>query len=122
MATSKSPRTVEEYIAQFPAETQKLLKQLRKTMRAELPKADEVVSYGIATYKMNGKAVTYFAGFKEHVSVYPIPQGSAAFQKQVEKHQTGRGTLQFPLDEPLPLAFIRKATRYRLKATRAKSK
>jgi uncharacterized protein YdhG (YjbR/CyaY superfamily) len=122
MATSKSPKTVEEYIAQFPAGTQKLLKQIRKTMRAELPNADEVISYGIATFKLNGKAVIYFAGFKDHVSVYPIPQGSAAFQKQVEKYQTGRGTLQFPLDKPLPLAFIRNATQYRLKATLAKSK
>lgn len=122
MATSKSPKTVEEYIAQFPAKTQKLLKQIRKAMRTELPKTDEVISYGIATFKMNGKPVIYFAGYQDHVSVYPVPKGSAAFQKQVERYQTGKGTLRFAVDKPLPLAFIRKAAQYRLKATQAKAK
>lgn len=120
MATSRSP--IEKYIVQFPAGTQKLLKQIYRTMRAELPKVDEVISYGIPTFKINGKAVIYFAGFRDHVSVYPIPRGSAAFQKQVDKYQTGRGTLRFPLDKPLPLAFIRNAAKYRLKATLARTK
>jgi uncharacterized protein YdhG (YjbR/CyaY superfamily) len=121
-STMPVAKTVAEYIAQHPANVQKLLKEIRRTMRAELPDAVEVISYGIPTFKAGGKSVIYFAGFKDHVSVYPVPEGSATFQKQVDKFQTGRGTLQFPLDKPLPLAFIRQVTRLRQKDVESKLK
>lgn len=114
-------KNIDEYLAQFPASTQRLLKQIRRTMKAKLPlNAVEMISYGIPTFKIDGKSIIYFAGFKDHVSVYPVPGGSAAFEKQVAKYRTGRGTLRFPLDKRLPLAFIGQVTKNRMKAAEEK--
>ena len=108
------PKNINEYIKNFPAGTQKTLKQIRATIKKITPAAEEVISYGIPAFRLNERALIYFAGWKEHVSIYPVPKDKA-FQKEVENYQTGKGTLQFPLDKPLPLKVITKAVKLRVK-------
>ena len=98
--------SIDEYIATFPKDVQKILKQIRKTIKTAAPKADEKISYGIPTFTMNNKYLIYFAGWKNHVSIYPIPTGSTAFNKEISKYAAGKGTLKFPLDKPIPLKLI----------------
>lgn len=115
-----APATVDGYIRSFPVTTQKLLKQLRKTIRAAAPKAEESISYGIAGYKQNGILI-YFAGFANHVSVYPAPRTAPEFKKELAAYKGGKGTLQFPLDKPLPLDLVQRIVRYRLVQNESKA-
>jgi uncharacterized protein YdhG (YjbR/CyaY superfamily) len=106
--------SVDEYIATFPEETQKLLSEVRAAVRAAAPDASEKISYGIAAFELNGKYFIYFAGWKNHISIYPIPSGSDAFNKKVSQYADGKGTLKFPLDEPLPKRLISQIIKYRV--------
>jgi len=106
--------SVTEYIASFPEETQKALQEVRKIIKSIAPDAIENISYQIAAFRVNGKNFVSIAGWKEHISMYPIPAGSEAFNKQIAKYTSGRGTLKFSLDEPLPLKLIEKAIKYKL--------
>jgi len=109
MKSSKvSFKSIDEYIATFPENVQKILEELRGTINAAAPEAEEKISYNIPTFTLNGKYLIYFAGWKNHISIYPIPTGSEAFNKQVSKYVEGKGTLKFPLDKPLPLKLITK--------------
>lgn len=105
--------SVEEYIRSFPPATQALLKQIRKTIRAAAPDAEEIISYGIAGYKQQGMLI-FFAGFSNHVSVYPAPRTAPSFKKELDRYKGGKGTVQFPLNEPLPLDLIKRMVKYRL--------
>src|SRR5687767_10104622 len=96
------PATVDDYIKTFPADVQSRLEKIRKTIKAAAPKAEELISYGIAGYKYKGILI-YFAGFKNHVSVYPAPRTAEPFKKKLAAYQGGKGTVQFPNDEPIPL-------------------
>lgn len=116
----KPAHSVEAYIAQFPLPTQRLLRQLRKTIRSAAPKAEECISYGIAGYKQNGVLI-YFAGFQHHVSVYPAPRTDPAFRKELMGYKGGKGTVQFPLDSPLPLELVERMVRFRLKQNESKA-
>ena len=100
------PKTVDEYISGFPEDTQKILKQIRKTIKEVLPDAEETISYDIPTFKMNGTYVVYFAGYKNHIAIYPLPKSSKALSKALEPYKKGKGTAQFPLDKQIPLALI----------------
>ncbi len=100
--------TVDDYIAGFPPQTQKLLQQIRDIIRATAPDAREKISYKIACFELNGRNLVYFAGWKKHVSLYPIPAGGEAFERQIARYAGGRGTLKFLLDEPLPVRLIEK--------------
>ena len=111
---TKKFTSVEEYIASFPEQTQKGLEEVRAVIKSVAPDAVENISYQIAAFKVNGKNFVSIAGWKEHISIYPIPAGSKAFNKQIAKYASGRGTLKFPLNEPLPLKLIEKAIKYRL--------
>ncbi len=111
--------SVDEYIRSFPPATQTLLKQIRKTIRAAAPDADEMISYGIAGYKQYGMLI-YFAGFANHVSVYPAPRSAHAFKKELDRYKGGKGTVQFPLNEPLPLDLIKRIVAYRLAENKEK--
>ena len=107
--------TIDEYIAGFPEATQKSLNKLRSTIRKVVPKAEETISYGIPTFKINGRYVIYFAGYKNHVSVYPAPRENPEFKKELAVYKGGKGTVQFPLDKPLPLDLISRMAAFRLK-------
>lgn len=114
METAK-PTTISAYIATFPAGTQSLLRVLRKTIKAAAPGAEEAISYGIPTFRLNNRYLVYFAGFKKHVSVYSAPAANKGFEKDYEPYYTsGKGTIQFPLDKPLPLELITKIVKYRI--------
>jgi uncharacterized protein YdhG (YjbR/CyaY superfamily) len=106
--------SIDEYIASFPADVQKILEELRSTIKAAAPEAGEKISYGIPTFTLNDKYLIYFAGWKNHISIYPIPTGSEAFNKEVSQYVAGKGTLKFLLDKPLPLKLITKIVKLKV--------
>jgi uncharacterized protein YdhG (YjbR/CyaY superfamily) len=109
-------KTVNEFIDSFEGETHAALKKLRQLIKQSIPKAEEVISYNIPCYKIDGKYLIYFAGYAKHVSVYPIPKKyPISFQKEIDKYKAGKGTLKFQLDKPLPVEFIQKVINYHLK-------
>ena len=113
---SNSPvvKNVDEYIASFPKATQKLLHQLRKTIRKAAPQAEEVISYQMPAYNFYGRLV-YFAGYEKHIGFYPMPSAIEQFKGQLADYITSKGTVQFPLDRPLPVPLITKMTAFRVK-------
>lgn len=111
--------SVDAYISSFPPSTQTPLRQIRKTIRTTAPDAEEIISYGIAGYRQNGILI-YFAGFANHVGVYPAPRTDPAFKKELEQYKGGKGTVQFPLDKPIPLDLIKRMVKYRLQQNEEK--
>jgi uncharacterized protein YdhG (YjbR/CyaY superfamily) len=118
-------KSVDEYIAAQPDAVQAVLGLVRRTIRKAMPGADEVISYKIPTYKLNGRAVLYFAGWKEHYSVYPasVPL-VAAFKDELAPYQVDKGTIRFPLSQPVPVKLIEHIAKFRAQeaAARAKAK
>jgi len=106
--------SVDEYIATFPPDMQRKLEEVRATIHAVVPEAREKISYQIGAFELNGKNLISFAGWKHHISIYPIPSGSESFDKEVSQYADGKGTLKFPLAKPLPLNLIRQVVEYRL--------
>jgi len=120
MATQK-PTTIDEYIAGFPEDTQRMLEQVRSTIKGAAPGTEEKISYGIPCITLNGKYLVYFAGYKKHIGVYPVP--GKGFEKDFAPYKTsGKGTIQFPLDKTLPLKLIKKITKFRIEQNLAKEK
>jgi uncharacterized protein YdhG (YjbR/CyaY superfamily) len=113
------PKSVDAYIAGFPAHVQLVLQRIRRTIRAEAPRAEEVISYGIPMFKFDTPLV-YFAAFKKHVGFYPPVVGSTALLKQAAPYKGPKGNLKFPLDEPMPYELIRRLVRARLRAVGGK--
>jgi len=112
--------TIDEYIAHFPKEVQKKLKEIKKLIRKEAPGATEALKYGIPTFVLNGNLV-HFAAYKNHIGFYPAPSGLSAFKKEIAKYKSSKGAVQFSLDEPLPLTLISKIVKFRVKENLAKS-
>jgi len=110
--------SINEYVATFPQATQKVLKELRAAIKAAAPGAREKISYQIGAFELNGRNLVHFAGWKNHVSMYPIPSGTEAFQKELTPYKAGKGTLKFPLDKPLPLKLISKIVKFRVAESR----
>ena len=108
-------KSVDDYIKTFPVDVQKILKSVRKTIKEGVPDAEETISYQIPTFKLKGKYVIYFAGWANHISVYPKPRSNDALTKQLSIYKGGKGTVQFPLDKPMPLSLIKKIVKYRVK-------
>ncbi len=113
--------SVPEYIASFPPRQRTLMKQLRSLIRKTAPQADEVISYGIAGYKYNGMLV-YFAGYEHHVGFYAGKAPLEVFKKELAKFKTGKGSVQFPLDQDLPLPLLRKMIEFRVEQNESKAK
>ncbi|HRH49932.1 MAG TPA: DUF1801 domain-containing protein [Panacibacter sp.] len=113
---------VEAYIKSFPAEVQIVLNQVRETIKANAPEATESMSYGMPAYKTNGRPLVYFAAFKQHIGFYATPTGHTKFAKDLSKYKQGKGSVQFPLDKPMPLALIKRIVVFRAKENLAKSK
>jgi len=97
---------IDEYIVEFPKEVQAMLQQIRATIRKVAPKAEEAIKYAIPTFVWNGKNLVHFAAFKNHIGFYPTPTGIDSFKKELSKYKQGKGSVQFPLDEPMPLKLI----------------
>lgn len=115
-------QSIDEYIAACPPESQAYLSEIRKLIHALVPEAKEKISYQIACFELNGMNLIYFAGWKKHVSLYPLPAGSEAFERQIAKYVDGKGTLKFPLAEPLPLKLIERDIKLHLEANKKKTK
>jgi uncharacterized protein YdhG (YjbR/CyaY superfamily) len=107
------PKDVDAYIHGFPEKIQKLLDQVRTTIRDAAPEAEEVISYGMPAFKMNGILVWY-AAFSKHIGFYPMASGILAFQKELSSYKGAKGSVQFPLHKPLPLELISEIVKYRL--------
>jgi uncharacterized protein YdhG (YjbR/CyaY superfamily) len=117
-----NPKTIDEYIALFPLEVGERLEKIRATIKKAAPKAEESISYKIPTFTLDGKYLIYFAAFKKHISVYPAPRGSEAFKEELAKYQGGKGTVQFPLDKPIPFSLVRTIVKFRVKEHLDKAK
>ena len=114
MDTRKKPiKTIDDYIAQFPRDIQEKLQKLRKTIGESAPQATEAISYQIPTFKLNGNLV-HFAAFKDHISFFPTSSGVAAFEKELSRYKISKGTIQFPLDTPIPLDLVRRIVKFRV--------
>lgn len=115
-------QSIDEYIAACPPESQDYLQQIRKLIHSLAPDAKERISYQIAAFERNGKNLIHFAGWKKHVSLYPVPAGSEAFERQIAKYVDGKGTVKFPLDEPLPIKLIERVIKLHLEANKKLTK
>ncbi|HMV98338.1 MAG TPA: DUF1801 domain-containing protein [Anaerolineales bacterium] len=115
-------QSIDEYIAACPPESQKYLREIRKLIRVLVPDAKERISYQIAAFERNGRNIIHFAGWKKHVSLYPVPAGSEAFERQIAKYVDGKGTLKFPLDEPLPIKLIERVVKLHLQVNKEMTK
>lgn len=115
------PNNIDEYITDFPKDIQKLLEQVRVTIQKAAPKAEETINYAMPTFKLEGNLV-HFAAYKNHIGFYPAPSGIAAFKKKFSVYKGAKGSVQFPLDKPLPLSLIAKTVKFRAKENLEKAK
>jgi uncharacterized protein YdhG (YjbR/CyaY superfamily) len=124
MAKSKKQlKTIDEYIAAFPKEVQDVLEKIRSAIRESAPKAEEAISYGIPAFRLNGsRGSVYFAGWKNHIGFYPTPSGIEAFKKELAPFKQQKGSVQFPLDKPIPYDLVKKIVRYRVTGNLEKGK
>ncbi len=104
---------VDAYINQFSGEVKARLQQMRQLVRAEVPDAEESMSYGLPAYKLRGKPLVYFGGYEHHVGFYATPNGHEAFRAEFAKYKQGKGSVQFPNDQPLPIELVKRVVRYR---------
>ena len=106
------PENIDQYIANFPVATQKLLQQIRETIHKAVPEAKEVISYGMPAFKQN-MVLVYFAGYAKHIGFYPTGSGIEAFKEEFTPYKWSKGAVQFPLDKPLPLDLITRITKFK---------
>jgi uncharacterized protein YdhG (YjbR/CyaY superfamily) len=106
-------KTIEEYIQVQPAKTQRVLRQMRATIQSAAPRAQQTICYSIPTFQLEGNLV-HFAAFKKHIGFYPTPSDTAVFKNELTKYVRGKGSVQFPLDEPLPLKLITRMVKFRV--------
>lgn len=104
--------TVDEYILQFSSEVQEILQALRKLVKDTVPEAEEKISYQMPTYYLNGNLV-HFAAYKNHIGFYPTPSGIEAFKDELSNYKGAKGSVQFPIDKPMPFDLIRKIVEFR---------
>ena len=97
---------IDEYIGSFPEDVQIILQDVRRTIRSAVPAADETISYQIPTIRLNGRSLVYFAAWKHHISLYPVPTAGGAFEQELAPYRAGKGTVRFPLRKPLPYDLI----------------
>lgn len=113
MRSQPTPKEIDEYIAAFPADVQIILQKIRKTIRKAAPDANEAISYQIPTFKIKGKNFIHFAAFKNHIGLYPAPRGVDEFAEELSNYDGGKGTVQFPLDKPIPYDLITRIVNFR---------
>ena len=114
--------TMDAYIASVPKDVQDILEKIRQTIRKAAPDAVEAISYQIPTFKLNGKNLVHFAAWKDHIGFYATPSGNAAFKKELSRYKVAKGSIQFPLDEPIPYDLVTKMASFRVKETQMKKK
>lgn len=109
-----APETIDEYIAGFPDDVRKILEKIRATIRKAAPDAEEAIKYQLPTFTLKGNLV-HFGAFTNHIGFYPAPSGIEEFKKELERYQGGKGTIRFPLDEPIPFGLISRIVKFRVK-------
>jgi len=120
METNKTaPKDVDEYIAGFPEDIQTILQKIRKTIKKAAPEAQEKIGYQMPTFTLNGNLV-HFAAFKNHIGFYPTPSGTEKFKKEISVYKAAKGSIQFPLDQPIPYDLISQIVAFRVKEKLAK--
>ena len=119
---SKAPTSIDEYIADFPEEIQSLLNEVRSTIKQTAPEAVESIGYGMPAYKTHGKPLVYFAAFKNHIGFYATPTGHSEFAEELSKYKQGKGSVQFPIDQPMPLKLIEQIVEFRVIENQEKAK
>lgn len=105
--------TIDEFIAQYPPSTQQILQKMRSVIHEAAPEAGETIAYGIPTFTLHGYLV-HFSAYKNHIGFYPAPSGIEQFKEALLKYQKGKGTIQFPIDQPIPYDLVREVTLYRV--------
>lgn len=115
------PGSIDEYIASFPESTQKILQQVRKTIQKAAPEAKEKISYAMPAFELHGNLV-YFAAYDKHIGFYALPSGNTAFQKELSAYKMGKGSIQFPIDQPMPLELIAQIVQFRVAENLEKAK
>lgn len=119
--TKQHIQNVDDYLKTFPDEVQTRLHDIRKTIRDNAPDAAESIAYGMPAYKLRGKPLVYFAGYAKHIGFYATPTGHEQFAAELARYKQGKGSVQFPLDEPLPLDLIGRIVRFRVAENQAAS-
>ena len=114
MENQTQPKNIDEYIAGFPKEVQVILEGIRTTIRKAAPEAEEAIKYRMPTFTLKGNLV-HFAAFKNHIGFYPIPTGIEAFKKELSQYKGGKGSVQFPLDKPIPFDLINRIVKFRVR-------
>jgi uncharacterized protein YdhG (YjbR/CyaY superfamily) len=109
-----NPNAIDKYTAIFPEDVQAILEKIRATIQKAAPDAEETINYGIPTFTLKGNLV-HFAGFKSHIGFYPTPSGIEKFKKELSIYEVAKGSVQFPLDKPIPYALIEKIVKFRVK-------
>ena len=122
MASKAKFTTMDAYVASFPKEVRGILEQIRDTIRKAALGAAEAISYQIPTFKLDGSNLVHFAAWKEHIGFYATPSGNVAFKKELARYKVAKGSIQFPLDEPIPFDLVAKIAKFRVKETQVKKK
>ena len=112
---AKRFKTMDEYIKTFPEDVQGILEKMRQTIQKAAPEATEAISYQMPTFKLNGKNLVHFAAWKSHIGFYPTPSGTEAFKKELSRYKGAKGSVQFPLEEPIPYDLVKKVVMFRMK-------
>lgn len=120
-STKTTFTTIDSYIQTFPSNIQKILETIRETIREKAPESVETISYQMPAFKLNGKGLVYFAAFNHHIGFYPTPSGTETFKKELSVYKSGKGSVQFPLDQPIPYELIKKIVLFRVQAIKTQS-
>jgi uncharacterized protein YdhG (YjbR/CyaY superfamily) len=119
-SNQKSPVNIDEYIARFPKDVQLILQKIRETIKKAAPDAVEAISYQMPTFKLHGNLV-HFAGYKNHIGFYPVPSGIEKFKAELSVYKQGKGSVQYPLDQPIPYDLITRIVKYRVEENMKKA-
>jgi uncharacterized protein YdhG (YjbR/CyaY superfamily) len=115
-------RTIDQYIETFPEDIRDILQKMRRTIQGAAPEATEAISYQMPTFKLNGKNLVHFAAFKTHIGFYPTPSAIATFKKELSQYKQAKGSVQFPIDKPIPYDLVKKIVIFRVKENRKEIK
>ena len=116
-----SARDIDAYIVGFPSDAQKILEKVRRTIREAAPNAQETIKYAIPTFTLNGNLV-HFAAFKNHIGFYPEPSGIEEFKDELSAYEGAKGSVRFPLDNPIPFDLIKRIVKFRVKENLERAK
>jgi uncharacterized protein YdhG (YjbR/CyaY superfamily) len=119
--TTTKPASIDDYISDFPEDVQQILQQVRATIRQAAPEAEEKISYAMPAFTLHGNLI-YFAGYKSHIGLYPTPAGIDEFKDDLAKYKGAKGSVQFPIDQPMPLDLIGRITKFLVKRNLEKAK